>query len=71
MFETPSNDLLELSSPKVRTRPPETSGVPCQTCGGQMQLVHAEPDPRYTNLDLAAYKCECGQDADLLIARKE
>jgi hypothetical protein len=71
MFETPSNDLLELSSLEASTKPPETSGVPCRTCGGQMQLVHAEADQRYTNLDVATYTCECGRNADLLIARTE
>ena len=70
MFE-PSNDQPELFSPEATANPKEDSGVPCQTCGEQMQLVRARPDQRFTNLDVATYVCDCGEDADLFIARKE
>jgi ssDNA-binding Zn-finger/Zn-ribbon topoisomerase 1 len=69
MFNTPANDNRESSGPDTTTKPEEATGARCPTCGEQMQLVHAQPDQRYTKLDVATYTCECGQDVDLLIAR--
>ena len=66
-----SNDHPELFSPEATAKLKEDSGVPCQKCGEQMQLVHAQPDQRFTNLDVATYVCDCGEDADLFIARTE
>ena len=43
----------------------------CRTCGKNMQIVHVEPDQRYTNLDFVTYGCDCGEEAGNFIARKE
>jgi hypothetical protein len=36
-----------------------------------MRLALAVPSPIFTNLDECRYQCECGEEADYLIARLE
>jgi hypothetical protein len=36
----------------------------CQACGKQMRLVTVAPFPRYTNIDVHDYACECGDGSN-------
>jgi hypothetical protein len=43
----------------------------CPACGETMRLVLAVPSVIFINLDECRYECECGEEADYLIARRE
>jgi len=36
-----------------------------------MRIVTAEPYPRYTNVDLHNYGCDCGHNEDFFVAHKD
>jgi hypothetical protein len=61
------------------THPPASSSAPpppphshsCQSCGKPMRLVGVEPYPRYTNIDLHNYVCDCGHSNGFFVARQD
>jgi hypothetical protein len=47
-------------------------GTPvCPACGKTMRLAVAVPSPVFINLDECRYRCECGEEADYIIARPD
>jgi hypothetical protein len=50
--------------------PPAHRKPTCQGCGKEMRIVSAEPYPRYTNIDLHNYGCDCGHSEDFFVAHK-
>jgi hypothetical protein len=49
---------------------PDHGKLVCPACGKTMRLALAMPSPIYVNLDDCKFKCECGQEADYIIARE-
>jgi hypothetical protein len=43
----------------------------CQSCHKRMELKVAVPHPRYTNLDMCQFRCECGSAVSARIARNQ
>jgi hypothetical protein len=36
-----------------------------------MRLATIEPHPRYVNIDVQSYSCECGHSEDFFVPRKD
>jgi hypothetical protein len=64
----PSTNLPAPPSPP--TPVPAPKYPLCQTCGKEMRIISAEPYPRYTNIDLHNYGCDCGHNEDFFVAHK-
>jgi hypothetical protein len=43
----------------------------CATCCKKMRPVRSRPDQRYPGMDVVIFACDCGQDDERLIARRE
>jgi hypothetical protein len=41
----------------------------CQGCGKEMRIVSVEPYPRYTNVELHSYLCDCGRSEGFFVAQ--
>ena len=51
---------------------PEAVQAPtCPRCQKPMVLVSAAPSDNYTNLDVCHFRCECGEEGQFIMARKE
>jgi hypothetical protein len=46
-------------------------GHACSACKATMRLVTIEPHPRYLNIDVQNYSCDCGHSEDFLVAHKD
>ena len=57
------------ASSSARSPPPHSHS--CQRCGKPMRLVGVEPYPRYTNIDLHNYVCDCGHSNGFFVARQD
>ena len=57
--------------PASSSPPPPPPSHYCQTCGKPMRLVLVEPYPRYTNIDLHNYVCDCGRSDGFFVARQD
>jgi len=42
----------------------------CKCCHRPMALTTIEPHPKYTNLDVHAYICECGSSMSTQVVRR-
>jgi hypothetical protein len=42
----------------------------CRFCGKEMRLISSEPHELFKNLDLYRFSCDCGNDAEMYIARE-
>ena len=43
----------------------------CAYCSKPMRLVTVEPHPRYRNIDIHNYGCDCGHNEDFVVAHKD
>jgi hypothetical protein len=44
----------------------------CPACGGnQMRLTLARPSIHFANLDECVYRCDCGEEAEYVMMRRE
>jgi hypothetical protein len=51
---------------------PSLRGAPlCASCGKTMRLTLTVPSNRYVNLDDCTYRCDCGEESNYVMARKE
>jgi hypothetical protein len=51
--------------------PAPPNGHACSACKAAMRLVTIEPHPRYLNIDVQNYSCDCGHSEDFLVAHKD
>jgi hypothetical protein len=65
-----------IGPPSVRVMPqlpalPVPNGRACSSCSAPMRLVTVEPHPRYLNIDIHNYSCDCGHNQDFVVAHKD
>jgi hypothetical protein len=57
-----------IGPPSVRVMPQ----LPAfSSCSAPMRLVTVEPHPRYLNIDIHNYSCDCGHNEDFVVAHKD